>query len=160
QDEKDRNLHVLDEIENVTIALAELLRDIEHETKHVDVANGLERHIDHPHVHAMQRTVDARGVEKYDLCVRIIADAENPGSRRLRFHRNDREFGANQAIEERRFAGIRPADERHESTFHGTASCAGSSSTNRRVIRTLLTLRRSTSSTSMCKPSTSICSPI
>ena len=90
-------------------------------------------------------------VEEDHLPARIVPHAEDPVARRLRLVRDDGELLADEAVEQRRFAGVGPADERDEA---GTSSTARSRrlrarlSGTRRRMRTLCTRRRSASSTS------------
>src|ERR1043166_6037586 len=108
----------------------------------------------------MQRTMNSRRVEEHDLRVGIISHAENPRTRRLRLVRHDGELLADEAVEERRFAGVRTSDEGDEAPLHGAAlasAAAGAGSIF--FMRTRVMRRRSASTTSTLRPSISKCSP-
>ena len=56
----------------------------------------------------------ARRVDEHDLRVALDDDAADRRARRLRLARDDRDFGADQRVEQRRFARIRRADQGDE----------------------------------------------
>ena len=66
----------------------------------------------------LQRPVDSRRVEKDDLRVGIIANAQNSRPRRLRLVRHNRKLAADEPIEQGGFSSVRPADKGNESGFH------------------------------------------
>ena len=55
--------------EQVLLAAARLLRRVEHDADEVDIAHRLERGVDHAHVHAVRRLVNAGRVDEHDLAV-------------------------------------------------------------------------------------------
>ena len=67
----------------------------------------------HRPVEAPTRSKDARCIDIDDLRSTFDGDAEQPGPRRLRLRRNDRELMADEAVEQGRLAGIRRADQRN-----------------------------------------------
>src|SRR5262245_9289071 len=62
----------------------------------------------------MRRLVDTRCIDEDDLAVRIILDAEDARPCRLRLVGDDGELVADDPIEKRGLAGIRPAEKRDE----------------------------------------------
>src|SRR3984893_4698469 len=155
--EEDRK-RALRKIDHVLVALAMALAGVHHQPEDVHLADRLDRRVDHPSVHPVQRAMDSGRVQEHHLGIRVVPDAENPGARRLGLVRDDGELGPDETIEERRLAGIWPADERYEAGLHRDDSTWEEASC--RVILTLFTRRRSASSTSTDRPaSTSNRSP-
>ncbi len=85
----------------------------------------------HPHIHLVQRPVDSGRIEEGDLSPRVVEDADDPVARRLRFGGDDRDLVAEDAVQQRRLAGIRTADQRDHAEMrfaggfginHGTLS--------------------------------------
>ena len=76
------------------------------------------RRVDHPHVQAMQRPVDARRVDEHELRRPAGLDAEDAPARGLRLVRHDRDLAADQRVEQRGLAGVGPADERDVAGLH------------------------------------------
>ena len=70
--------------------------------------------VHHPHVQLVQRPVNAGRVEKRDLAALVVEDADDSIARRLRFRGNDRDLLPEDAIEQRRLAGVRTSDERDD----------------------------------------------
>ena len=63
--------HVVDQVPHVAVAGALGLGDVDDQGDDVDLAQRRHRHVDHPDVEAVQRPVDARGVEVDDLAVGV-----------------------------------------------------------------------------------------
>ena len=101
------------------IAGAGLLGDVDHEHGHVGFAERGDGRIDHALIHAVRGFVNAGGVEKRDLPAGDVGHTQNPLARRLRLVGRDRDLVADQRVHERRFSGVRPADERNVARFHG-----------------------------------------
>ena len=100
------------------VALARRLGHVDDQPEHVDLADRVDRGVDHAHVHAVQRAMDARRIEEHDLRVGIVLHAEDARPRRLRLVGDDGELGPDEPVEQRRLAGVGPADERDEAGFH------------------------------------------
>src|SRR2546430_4505190 len=66
--------------------------------------------------------VEPGRVDKDDLRAPEILDAGDPVARRLGARRDDREFLADEAVQERRLARVRTADEGHEPAPPGTGA--------------------------------------
>ena len=143
-------VRVLHQVEDESIALARRLGRVDDQAEHVDFLDRLDRGIDHPHVHPVQRPVDAGRVEEDHLGVGIVPHAENPRPGRLRLVGDDGQLRADQPVQQRGLAGVGAADERDEAGLHGVAASA--SRPRSRRIRTLWMRRRSTSSTSTRQP--------
>src|SRR5215469_3203286 len=80
------------------------------DTKHqVTFDQGTASGIDHPPVQLLARFVQTGGINYQHLRVGIAANAQNPSASRLRPWRYDRDFLADDAIEQRLFADIRSA---------------------------------------------------
>ena len=118
QDQQERRTSVLHQVEHEAVALPRRLRHVHDEAEHIDLANRVDRGVDHPHVHPVQRAVDARRVEVHHLGIGVVSDPQNPRPRRLGLVGHDGELAADQAVQQRRFPRIRPADEGHESELH------------------------------------------
>src|SRR5690349_3527078 len=106
--------------------------------------------------------MDAGRVDEDDLpCgCRVVLRAEDPRPRRLRLVGDDGDLLADDAIEQRGFAGIGPADDRDVSGFHrfaGSEMYGATADVLRK--RTLWMRRLSASRTSTCMPSSSNDSP-
>ena len=108
----------LDQLEHVAVAPAHRLRHIDHQAQHIDFGDGLHGGIHHPHVHAMQRPVNARRVEEHHLRIGIVAYAKNARARRLRLVGHNGQLLANQLVQQRRLAGIGAANEGDETRLH------------------------------------------
>ena len=160
EDQDDRRLQVPHQVGDELVAFAGRLARIHHEADDVHFAHRFDGGVHHLHVHPVERTVNARRIDEHDLGVRVVAHAVNPRPRRLRLVGDDGELGADDPVEQRRLAGIRTADERDETGFHRDSSSMPPAGTWLRYIRTLLTRRRSASSTSTAIPSTSNRSPV
>jgi len=63
--------------------------------------------------------VDARRVDKNDLSVAACDNTLDAVPRRLRLVRDSRDLFADEAVEQRRFARVRPPDERDQTAFIG-----------------------------------------
>ena len=105
---------VLQQPDEVTITRARLHRYVHDQRQQIHVAHGLERDIDHSHVHAVRGLVHARRVHEDDLPIRIILDADDAGSRRLGLVRYDGELVTDDAVEQCGLARIGAADEGNE----------------------------------------------
>jgi hypothetical protein len=100
QYEDDRRADLLDDVEQVAIARSGFHRGIHDECEQIDFTHRFERDVNHAHVHAMRRLVDARRVHEDDLPVAIILHADHPRARGLRLVRDDRELLADDAIQQ------------------------------------------------------------
>ena len=118
QHQDDRQFHVFDCVQQELIAGTGLHGRVDDQGQHVDLAYGIERGVDHPHVHAVLGLVDAGGIYENNLPLLIVPDAEDARPRRLRLVGNDGKFLADQSIEESGFTGVGPAKERDEAGLH------------------------------------------
>ncbi len=69
---------------------------------------------------------DARRVDEDELARSLDGDAANGNARRLHLARHDRDLGADEGIDERRLAGVRRADDRHDAAAPSGAFGIGS----------------------------------
>ena len=76
--------------------------------------------IHHPHVQLVQRAMNAGRIEKGDLPARLVEDADDTIARRLRLLGNDRDLLPENAVEERRLAGVGAAYQRYGAGAHGS----------------------------------------
>ncbi len=109
------------QIEHEPIARAGTLGDVDHQHDDVHLAQRVGGRLDHAPVHPVHRLVDARRVDEHDLPGSAVAHAHDPVTRGLRLVGDDRELLPRKSIEQRRLAGVRPADERHEAGLHSAA---------------------------------------
>src|SRR3954452_5777589 len=112
----------LDGLRDEAISGADLLVAVDDEERSVRVAQlGV-----HAPLHALGQRVtwplDARQVDHDDLPVGAGRDAADGTARRLRPRRGDRHLGADDLIEQRRFAGVRPTRQSHEACARHSAS--------------------------------------
>ncbi len=107
-----------DDVHQEAIAAAARFAGVHDHGHDVHFPQRVERGIDHPDVQPMERLVDAGGVQVDDLAGGTLADPDDPVPRRLRLVRDDRELLADEAVEQRRLAGVGPADEGHEAALH------------------------------------------
>ncbi len=101
-----KTLHAFD---GAAVSLAELFAGIEQERHDVD---RIDRGVHFAHHLFAERgfgPVHARRIDQNHLRVRTVYDALNAVARGLRARRYDRHFFSDQAIDERRFPGVRPA---------------------------------------------------
>ena len=73
--------------------------------------------LDHILAELVLRLVDARRIEKDNLRLWPRENAENPVARRLRLVAHDGDLLPDQAVDECRFADVRPTDDGDESRF-------------------------------------------
>src|SRR5262249_28757511 len=150
-------------IDHEGVAFARRFPDVDDEPEKIHFPNGVDGRVDHPDVHPVQRPVNSWRVEEDHLRVIVVAHAENPRPRRLGLVGNDGELGTDEAVQERRFSGIGPADEGDKAEFQTNRDLTSASSVSSVVasleIRTRLMRRRSASSTSTVNPSMSKRSP-
>ena len=102
----------------IAVAVARLHRRVDDQRQHVDLAHRFERDVHHPHVQPVRRLVHARCVDEHHLPIRIVLHANDACARRLRLVGDDGELLADDAVEQRGLAGVRPAEERDETGFH------------------------------------------
>ena len=168
EDEQHRRRDPREGVDDEPVAGPDAVGDVPHQPDQVDLADRLEGHVDHAHVHPVQRPVNARGVHEDGLrrgLPRVVAHRHDSVPGGLRLVRDDGQLGADDAVQEGGLAGVGAPDERHEAGAqgrglrfrHGYAPTG--SAVARRLIRTLRTRRRSASSTSTTRSSTSKVSP-
>ena len=156
----DGNAGPLDQPQHVAVPGPGPDRRIEHEHEHVDVAEGVEREVDHPRVHAVQGAVNPGGIDEHHLAGALagdVPDADDAIPRRLRLVRHDGQLGADEQIQQRRLASVGTADERREPGLHHRAAALADA--GRRRIRTRWMRRSSPSRISTSTRSTTRVSP-
>ena len=96
-----------------SVALARRLRRVDdHARRRRRPRMRLDGGVHHADVQPVQRPVDAGRVDEDHLRRRVVFDAEDAGPRRLRLVRDDGHLAADQRVQQRRLAGVGPADER------------------------------------------------
>ena len=118
----DRLLDALEQAEDELGPLPRRFGRVDDDHDHVQAAQRVERGVDHADVEAVQRAVDARRVDEDHLRLRRRLDAEDPGPRRLRLVRDDGDLGLDEGVQQRRLAGVGPADERDVAALHDSAA--------------------------------------
>jgi hypothetical protein len=93
-------------------------RSVDYNPDDIDFAQRFDCGIHHAHVHPVQRAMDAGRIDEDGLPFGIVLDPHDAVARRLGFIGDDCELLADDAVQEGRFAGVRPSDERDESGFH------------------------------------------
>ena len=91
------------------------LGGVHHQADHVDVFHRPPGRLLHEFPELAAAHVQSRRVHEDRLSIRPREDAGDPVARGLRPRRHDRELLAHQPIQQRRLAGVRPPDQRHES---------------------------------------------
>ena len=115
-------LRVLHQIEHEPVALARRLGRIDDQAEHVDLADRVDGRVDHPHVHPVQRPVDARRVEEDDLRVRIVPTPRIRVRVVCGLSETIASFVPDQPVQQRRLAGVgRPMNET-KPDFHDARS--------------------------------------
>src|SRR5262249_12977354 len=117
-----------DEIENMLVSRPELFRCVH---DHQDQVAAFQRGMNFLHHLAVEpavRSVDAGRINQDDLsrrtpALRLNVDyALNAGARGLRLFRHNGDLFADQSVQQRAFAGVRPADDGNESGAEGHAT--------------------------------------
>src|SRR5439155_13719266 len=109
--EKGRLFGLLDQVEHEAIAVAGRRRRVANQTNQIDAQQRIVHRGHHAAIQFITGLMHARRVNQNDLAFRSRDDAENFEASRLRLVRNGRNLFADQSIEQRRLARIRPADE-------------------------------------------------
>ena len=115
---------MLHEVHQEAVAGPRRLGGVDDRDDDVGLAQRVQRRVHHPHVEPVQRPMNARRVDEDDLPVGPGADADDAVPGRLRLVRDDRQLVADEPVEQRRLAGVGPADEGDESRFIGRGSSA------------------------------------
>jgi hypothetical protein len=118
QRQHDRRSHLPEQGRHILVSVPGPGRGVEHQHHHVHFPQSLDCGIHHAHVHAVQRTMNARRVDEDNLAVGVVLDAEDAGPGRLRLVRHDRHPGADDRIQQRGFPGIGTADEADGARLH------------------------------------------
>ena len=125
QEQDHRRTHVLEQLENKLVALAERLRSINDQKSHIAL---LERSAHFTHHPAAQRRIGlmhARSIDQHNLSRRSSLPALHVDvsldamPRSLRLVRNDRDLFANQRIQQRRLSRIGTTDNGDEAGSKG-----------------------------------------
>src|SRR3954451_9109204 len=111
-------------------------RGVEHEAHDVNVAERRLRGVVEPLAEERAGPVDARGIDEHDLRVRPCEDAAHLRSRRLQLVRDDRDLRAEDAVEQRGLADVRPPDQRGEPRSHSLSRSRCGWNDARREMRT------------------------
>ena len=115
---------------------------LDDEQRHVAI---LERLVDLPRHEPMQRALRAarmpRRVDEHGLIGAAIQHAEHALPRRVRLVRDDAELLADEGVQQRRLADVRPADDRHEAAAAAWVSVLAHRSAPRASLRRLLARR-------------------
>jgi hypothetical protein len=116
QDTGLRDLH--QDVHQIAVAAAGAARWRRPRPDDVDLAHRLQRRIHHPHVHAVQRAMDARRVDEHDL---PLGEVRTPVMR-LRvvcgLSETMASLVSDQTVEQGGLAGVRAADQRDEPALH------------------------------------------
>ena len=110
--------------ENRLDFLVHALARVDQQADDVGVARPAPGGRDHGAVEPALRRENARRIDEDDLRRAFERDAAHQGARRLHLARDDRDFGADQLVEQRRFAGVGRADQGDEAATRG--SCRAS----------------------------------
>src|SRR4030095_1269639 len=100
----------------------------------VDVLDGAMRRLQHEIAELTVGRVQSGRIDEYHLSAREILDPGDAIARRLRSPEDDRQLLADQTIQERRFPGVGPADQRHESGAAGHRTDAPELRVDRRLL--------------------------
>ena len=120
EDGEALGLGVAEHVDDVLVAAAERLAGVPDHGHDVGLGHRGADVVHHPDVELVQRLVDAGGVEEGDLAaLGIVEDADDAVTRRLRLGRDDGDFVSEDAVQQRRLAGVRAADDGHDARFRG-----------------------------------------
>src|SRR5690606_3515880 len=117
-------------------------RRLDDEEDDVHLLDRAERLLHHVAVQPLPRAVDARRVEEGNLGVRQGEHAQDAVSRGLRLGRDDGDLLAEQAVEQRALAHVRPADDRAEAGSVRLVRAQGSDETSSTMTFSSTTSRR------------------
>jgi hypothetical protein len=123
------------QVEHIPVTFPRLLRRVDDQREHIDFPHRLQRDVDHSHVEPVRRLVNARRVHEHDLPVRVVLDAHDACAGGLRLVRHDGELLTDNAVEQSRLAGVRPAEQRHEPGFHGRGGVRSNSRSRKSTTR-------------------------
>ncbi len=112
--EHRRRTGVRDPRRDEPVARTDGVRRVDHETDDIDLAKRRERTLVGPLAEQRPRLVDTGRVEEDDLTVVGGAHTAHLGARRLRPVGDDRHLRADEAVDERGLADVRPPYHRHE----------------------------------------------
>ncbi len=114
QDQNPLGLDVFERTQNLANLLVEALARIDEQSDDIGIGGAAPGRGDHGTVEPPPRCENARRIDENDLRLVLQRDAAHEHTRRLHFARDDRDFGADKGVEQRRFAGVRRADQRNE----------------------------------------------
>jgi hypothetical protein len=100
-------------------------RRIVDEHDRIHFAQRLDRRIDHPHIHPVQRPVNARRIDERNLSAWVVLGPEDPRPRRLRLVGHDGDLLADDPVEERRLSRIGAANNRNVASSQDRGSGMG-----------------------------------
>ena len=144
-----------DALGDPSVAAAERRSRVDHEADDVDVADGVGGGVVEAFAEKRARLVDARRVDEDDLDVAPVEHPAHLRAGRLHLVGHDRDLGAEDPVEQRRFPDVGPPHEGGEARPHSS----GRSSPGRRVMRTRPMRRPCTFSARSRWPSKSTVSP-
>ena len=122
-----RHVTLLEPLKHKPVAMARRFRGLDHEEHQIHFIKHVQGHLDHALVELKLGLVDAGRVEKHHLGAGQMLDAEDPGPGRLRLVRNDGDFLAEDAVQERRLPHVRPAHQRDKPGAVGRGAAHGRS---------------------------------
>jgi hypothetical protein len=118
EDQYLRLRHFLELFDDRPRLVIEALLGIDEQRRKIGIGRARQRSRHHRPVEPPLRRKDAGRIDEYDLRLVLDRDAPHEAARRLHLGRDDRHLRADQRVEQRRFAGIRSADERDETASH------------------------------------------